>query len=98
MDIGSIIKKLRRARKITQTQLAKSSGITQTYLSQIENNQKEPTIPTLKLIAESLSVPLPILLFMAIEGKDIPENKREAYDVVSPSVKSLLDTLFSDDK
>ncbi len=98
MDIGSIIKKLRKARKITQTQLAKSSGITQTYLSQIENNQKEPTIPTLKAIAEGLLVPLPILLFMAVESDDIPENKRGAYNAVSPSVTALLDTLFSDDK
>ena len=98
MDIGSIIKKLRKARKVTQTQLAKSSGITQTYLSQIENNQKEPTIPTLKAIAKSLSTPLPILLFMAVESDDIPENKRGAFEAVSPSVKSLLNTLFSDDK
>jgi transcriptional regulator with XRE-family HTH domain len=98
MDIGSIIKKLRKARKVTQTQLAHSSGITQTYLSQIENNIKEPTIPTLKAIAESMSVPLPILLFMAIESNDIPENKRGAYNAVAPSVNSLLDTLFRDDK
>lgn len=98
MNIGSIIKNLRKAKKITQTQLAKSSGITQTYLSQIENNQKEPTLATLKIITENLSTPLPILLFMAVESNDIPENKRAAYDAVSPSVKSLLDTLFTDDK
>jgi transcriptional regulator with XRE-family HTH domain len=98
MNIGSIITKLRRERQITQTQLARSSGITQTYLSQIENNQKEPAIPTLKSIAENLSIPLPILLFMAIESEDIPENKRKTYNIVSPSVKSLLDTLFSNDK
>lgn len=98
MNIGSIIRNLRKAQKITQAQLAKLSGITQTYLSQIENNHKEPTIATLKVIAENLSTPLPILLFMAVESNDIPENKRAAYDAVSPSVKSLLDTLFKDDK
>ncbi|WP_084135144.1 helix-turn-helix domain-containing protein [Rikenella microfusus] len=50
MDIGSVIRDIRKKKKITQTQLAKLSQITQTYLSQIENNQKEPTIPTLKAI------------------------------------------------
>ncbi|GAB0481671.1 hypothetical protein KML24007_04170 [Alistipes indistinctus] len=98
MDIGSVIRDFRKKKKISQTQLAKLSNITQTYLSQIENNQKEPTIPTLKAIAEGLSIPLPVLLFMSIENADIPENKREAYGVISPSVKSLLDTFFSDDK
>lgn len=98
MNIGSVIRDIRKKKKITQTQLAKLSQITQTYLSQIENNQKEPTIPTLKEIANNLSVPLPILLFLAIENEDIPEKKREAYDKISPSVKSLLNTFFNDDK
>ena len=98
MNIGSIIKDVRRKKKMTQTQLAKLSNVTQTYLSQIENNQKEPAVSTLKILADNLSVPLPVLLFMAIENEDIPENKREAYSVISPSVKSLLNTFFSDDK
>ena len=66
MDIGSVIRDIRKKKKITQTQLAKLSQITQTYLSQIENNQKEPTIPTLKAI--------PILLFLSVENEDIPEK------------------------
>lgn len=74
MDIGSVIRDIRKKKKITQTQLAKLSQITQTYLSQIENNQKEPTIPTLKAIADSLSIPLPILLFLSVENEDIPEK------------------------
>lgn len=44
------------------------------------------------------SIELLRLLFMAVESDDIPENKRGAYNAVSPSVKSLLETLFSNDK
>lgn len=98
MKIGSVIKDIRKRKKITQTQLAELSNITQTYLSQIENNQKEPAIQTIKSIAENLAIPLPVLLFMAVENEDIPENKREIYSMISPSVKSLLDTFFNDDK
>ena len=62
MKIGSVIKDIRKRKKITQTQLAELSNITQTYLSQIENNQKEPTIQTIKSIAENLAIPLPVFI------------------------------------
>lgn len=98
MDLGTVIKNIRKKKGFTQTQLAELCGITQTYLSQIENNQKEPNTAILKVIAEKLDFPLPILFFLSIEDTDIPENKRDAYNMISPSVKSLIDTFFSDDQ
>ena len=71
-------------------------GITQTYLSQIENNVKEPTISLLKRIAEKLHLPLPILCFLSLEKDDIEERKREAYELLMPSIKSLVNQFFSD--
>ncbi|CUN82660.1 hypothetical protein HMPREF1002_02681 [Porphyromonas sp. 31_2] len=71
-------------------------GITQTYLSQIENNVKEPTISLLKRIAEKLHLPLPILYFLSLEKDDIEERKRDAYELLMPSIKSLVNQFFSD--
>ena len=98
MDLGTVIKNIRKKKGYTQTQLAELCGITQTYLSQIERNQKEPNTATLKIIAKHLGFPLPIIFFLSLEDKDIPEAKRDAYNIISPSVKSLIDTFFSDDK
>ncbi|WP_373262779.1 helix-turn-helix domain-containing protein, partial [Bacteroides thetaiotaomicron] len=43
MNIGKIIKETRKSKGLKQQSFAKMCGITQTYLSQIENNVKDPT-------------------------------------------------------
>lgn len=98
MNIGFVIKDIRKKKSITQNKFAESCNISQTYLSQIENNLKEPNISTLKIIAENLNIPLPVMFFLALDETDIPEGKKEAYNLLSPSVKAMINTFFSDDK
>jgi XRE family transcriptional regulator, regulator of sulfur utilization len=95
MDLGNIIKNIRKQRGQTQIEFALSCGITQTYLSQIESNLKEPNLSTLKSISENLDVPLPILFFLSMTEEDVQPDKREAFQIVSPSVKSLVNEFFS---
>lgn len=95
MDLGNIIKNTRKQRKLTQIEFASLCGITQTYLSQIESNQKEPNLSTLKKISNSLSIPLPILFFLSLTDDDIPHQKRQAFEIIRPSVKSLVHEFFS---
>ncbi len=94
MNLGGAIKHIRNQKKMKQNLLAKKSGISQTYLSQIENNQKEPNISTLKEISKYLSVPLPVLFFMAMEKEDILPDKREAFELLFPSINSMLLQFF----
>ena len=96
MDIGKVIKEARKSKGLKQQSCAEMCGITQTYLSQIENNVKEPTISLLKRIAEKLHLPLPILYFLSLEKDDIEERKRDAYELLMPSIKSLVNQFFSD--
>ena len=96
MDIGKVIKEARKSKGLKQQPFAEMCGITQTYLSQIENNVKEPTISLLKRIAEKLHLPLPILYFLSLEKDDIEERKRDAYELLMPSIKSLVNQFFSD--
>lgn len=95
MDLGTTIKNTRKRKELTQSEFAKMCGISQTYLSQIENNLKEPNLSTLKTIGAQLNVPLPILFFMSMTEDDIQPQKREAFNMVSPSVKSLLNEFFA---
>ncbi|MEE1897282.1 helix-turn-helix transcriptional regulator [Flavobacterium rakeshii] len=94
MDLGTAIKKIRKQRGQTQTEFANSCGITQTYLSQIENNNKEPNLSTLKEISFNLDVPLPILFFLSLNEDDISIEKRQAFEIISPSVKLLINEFF----
>lgn len=95
MDLGNRIKNIRKQKGQTQGELALSCGITQTYLSQIESNLKEPNLSTLKSISDNLNVPLPILFFLSMTEDDVLPNKRKAFQIVSPSVKSLVNEFFA---
>lgn len=95
MDLGNIIKNIRKQKGQTQVEFALSCGITQTYLSQIESNLKEPNLSTLKSISDCLNVPLPILFFLSMTEDDVPQNKRKAFQIVSPSINSLVNEFFA---
>jgi transcriptional regulator with XRE-family HTH domain len=95
MNLGVTIKNIRKQKGQTQSEFALACGISQTYLSQIENNQREPNLSTLKIISNELNVPLPILFFLSLNIDDIQQNKREAFEIISPSVKSLVNEFFA---
>lgn len=48
-------------RKMTQAQLAKLSGVSQSTIAQIESGTKDPSISTLKKIATALDVHIALL-------------------------------------
>lgn len=60
MDL-SIIKKLRKIKKLSQQDLGNKLGVSGAYIQQIENNKKNPSIKTLNNIANALEVELDIL-------------------------------------
>ncbi len=95
MDLGNIIKKIRKQKGLTQSKLSSLCGITQTYLSQIESNSKEPNLSTLKKISQTLKLPLPILFFLSMTEDDVSVSKRKAFEMINPSVKSLVNEFFA---
>ena len=95
MDLGITIKNIRKQKGQTQSEFASICGISQTYLSQIESNQREPNLSTLKIISNELNVPLPILFYLSLNIDDIQQNKREAFEIINPSVKSLVNEFFA---
>lgn len=56
MDIGSIIKELRKKRGLTQRELANICGLSEISIRSYENNTRKPKIENLKKIANSLEV------------------------------------------
>jgi transcriptional regulator with XRE-family HTH domain len=95
MDLGTTIKNLRKQRDQTQTEFATLCGITQTYLSQIENNLKDPNLSLIDKIGKALNIPVPILFFLSLNEEDIPENKRQAFMLMGQPIKSFINELFT---
>ncbi len=95
MDLGLAIKSMRKQKGLKQNQFAEICKITPSYLSQIENNNKEPNLSTLKIISGNLGTPLPILFFLALDNEDIKPEKIEAFKMIAPSIKSLVNQFFA---
>ena len=57
-DIGGQIRELRKRRGWTLKQLAERSGLSVSFLSQVERGLSSPSISSLSAVAEALEVPL----------------------------------------
>jgi len=69
-DIGKKIKALRASHKLTLDQLAKSSGVSKSMLSQIERGLTNPTIATIWSLTQSLKIDIADLLSQPDEDHD----------------------------
>lgn len=96
MNLGKSIRTLRKSLtpKVTQAEYAESIGITQSYLSCIENGEKEPSTDLLKKVAEKHQTPMPVFLWMSMDETDVPKRKLEAYRLLKPSIDALLKEFF----
>lgn len=94
MDIGKAIKEYRVSKGFKQNEFAEKCNLTQAYLSKIESNHKEPTLSVLKTIAQTLSVPLPVLFFLSLTSEDIDPKKRENFEMIFPSINGMINKFF----
>ncbi len=58
MDVGYRIKQLREQKNYTINKLANMAGVSQSYLRDVELDNKNPTIAFLTLICEALDISL----------------------------------------
>lgn len=97
MHIGKAIKDIRIKKKIKQGDLANACNISQSYLSLVEKGDKTPSSQLLEKISKVLDYPAAMLSFLALDEKDIKPEKREAFKILMPAVKSMVDGFFIDD-
>ncbi|MES2559256.1 MAG: helix-turn-helix transcriptional regulator [Bacteroidota bacterium] len=93
MKIGTAIKNTRVEKGLSQGELAKMIEISPTSLSQIENNIKTPSSSSLKKISSSLKVPEVYFYLISLEKDDVPEDKKNLYDLMYPSITEMVKKL-----
>lgn len=54
--LGDVLKEIREKQGLSQEKLGLNSGVDRTYISEIENNKKSPTVKTLFRICGGLGV------------------------------------------
>ncbi|TCK67921.1 helix-turn-helix protein [Winogradskyella wandonensis] len=90
MNIGKALRDIRKGKKITQKELAETVGISNTYLSEIENNSRRPSIDILKKISDSLGVNILYLILKSLEENDLKnENKAEFLNKVNSELDNF---------
>lgn len=62
MRIGKRLKAIRIARGLSQARLSKLSNVSQSYISELEADEKNPTIPIIEKIAAALGISVAELL------------------------------------
>ncbi|MGF2143439.1 helix-turn-helix domain-containing protein [Vagococcus fluvialis] len=85
MNLGENLKQIRRSFNLTQEKFAKKAGISRSYLSDLENNRKSPSIDTLDQISKKLGLSLIYLL----------EGKKTFSDLSEKESKELYNNYFS---
>jgi transcriptional regulator with XRE-family HTH domain len=73
--LGREIRNAREAAEMTQEQLAFEAGLDRTYISQLENDKKSPTIEVLFRIADSCGV-LASEIIARVEAKKRRSGRR----------------------
>ncbi|HKK01692.1 MAG TPA: XRE family transcriptional regulator [Desulfuromonadales bacterium] len=86
-NIGSKIKKLRKARKLTLQDVARETGFSPALISQIENNNVSPPIATLSKIARFFDVKMSIFFE--------EEEEERKYEVVKKAERRVVSRVVS---
>jgi len=77
MLIGQRLKELREAKKLSQGDVEKRTGLLRCYTSRVENGHTIPSIETLEKYARALEVPMYRFFY---EGQEPPEKPKLSAD------------------
>lgn len=90
MNIGQAIRMLRKQKDLSQGELSKAAGITQTTMSQIETGAKRPGDGTLHKICTVLETAVIDIYILAMEDSDFPRSKRAKYKLIYPTIRAMI--------
>lgn len=79
ISIGTMVRKLREVKGMSQQDLAKSTGLTQQYISKLESDNADPTYSTLQQLATGLGMSVSTMMGMIEKPVEIKlENSQNS--------------------
>jgi transcriptional regulator with XRE-family HTH domain len=90
VKIGNGIKNARKLSGISQRELSNRSRLSITYISEIENGKKDPSIAALRAIASAIKMELPFMVLLSMEETDIDEENRKAFTALKRIIENKL--------
>jgi len=80
MIIGDRLRELREAKKLSQGDIEKRTGLLRCYISRVENGHTVPAVNTLEKLARALGVPMYQLFHSGEASPDVRRIKLEDDD------------------
>jgi transcriptional regulator with XRE-family HTH domain len=87
--LGEALRLLRTFHDLNQTETAKKLGISKSYLSEIENEEKQPTLALLQKYSNEFDLPISSIMFFA-ESVDSKTSYDTARTIVASKIVKLL--------
>lgn len=81
--IGHRVRRIRKAKKMTQEKLAEYANISTVYISHIETGYAKPSLPVVVAIADALDVRVDALLY---------DNPRGGASIAVDEIAAILDS------
>lgn len=81
MIIGDRLREMREAKKLSQGDVEKRTGLLRCYISRVENGHTVPAVETLEKLARAFEVPLYQLFYEGDQPPEVPNLlKRKSAD------------------
>jgi transcriptional regulator with XRE-family HTH domain len=93
--VGSKIRALRKELGMSSSELAEAAGLSQSAISQIERGVVDPSLRTLRAIAETLNTPI-FTFFLDTPSKDIVVRRNRRRSFSPPDYKGRYELLSPD--
>lgn len=90
INIGAAIKLCRVQKSLTQAELAARAQLSESYVSLLEKNRRDPTFSALESIASALAIPVSLLVFLAADSSEFDILGTDVKDKLSAAVVNLL--------
>lgn len=90
MNAGHAIKFCRQQRKLSIPALAARAGLSPSYISLLERNERDPPLSTLERIGKGLGVPLSVLIFVGTTPAEFDSLPAEIAEKLAAATLKLL--------
>lgn len=94
MNISFALREARVSAGFKQIEFGKLANLSQTYISQIENGKKTPSVEVIQKYSDLTKLPLAIVLWKSITEKDVHRNKKIVFKELKPVIDNLINQIF----
>jgi len=97
MNLGHAIKFCRQQKKLSIPALAARAGLSASYISLLERNERDPPLSTLQKISSALEVPLSVLVFVGTTPAELESLSPDFTEKLAAATMKLLQAVTPDE-